>query len=355
MQNHPHLSILPSRKVFFLCLVVFGLSFSQKSSAQTPDPAQAAPVAPLQSAPFGGWTNCITLENDRIQAVIAPEAGRLIHLSLLHQANLLRQDSALAGQINEGEGDWINHGGDWFWPSAQTNWPALSGHIWPPVRLIDGRPWEGRGWRSADGSQHVLISQDYPAPLAVQVSREFSLHPTGSCLRVTQTARAYGDSEIPVTLWNITQVAQTRAAFLPYDSERKNEGIVPLMFGDPEPDAVQWCHGMLIYTPEPDTQRKLGSQARSAWIAALRGDTLLLESASQSPEGAVHPDGDLTVEMFSLPGMDYVEIETLSEERLLKEGDVLQNELRYCILKRPDAQTLCDWAQALTNAVFMER
>ena len=48
---------------------------------------------------------------------------------------------------------------------------------------------------------------------------------------------------------------------------------------------------------------------------------------------APYPDGGCTAEVYSNFGLGYTEIETLSEERVLKPGEILANTLHITILK----------------------
>lgn len=340
-------------RTWITCWVVVATWMGATGQTNMTEPTlRSAPAAPIQPVPFGEWEEAYDLSNQRIRAVIVPRAGRMMHLSFLHQPNVLRRNEASEGSIPPPDSeDWINHGGDWLWPLAQSHWPALTGSNWPPARLIEGRPWTGRGWVQADGSQTVELSIEYGKPLNARAVRKFTLAPgTGEILVEQQIVRT-GPSSYPMSLWHITQVDSPDLALMPTVATEPDRGLHPMMFGYPSPDHLTYCDDYVVYRPESDN-RKIGGRARPAWIAALRGDTLILEVMTEPNPEAPHPDEDSTIQMYSQPG-NYIEIETLGEERILEEGERLTNTLRIGLLKQPDADSPCDWSDAISQ--FLSR
>jgi hypothetical protein len=297
------------------------------------------PVAPVDATTYGAWTNAYSLSNSEVTVVIVPDIGRVVFLGKKDGKNLLRSDKNLAGQLPDPETtDWLNYGGDWIWPVAQSRWETFQEGNWPPSRLLDGRPWEGSAWKTADGSLCCLITQTYGEPLHIEARRLFRLATNGAVVVVQQKIERTADSDIPVTLWNISQIGEAERVVLPEGSkdEAGEAGLRPMMFDEPPPEALIRCEGHAVYLTEEGGEAKLCTDAVPAWIAAQKGDMLIIEKAVEpDPEGD-YPDGGCSVEMYSNSGLGYSEIETLSTERDLEKGELLQNTLTIELRKLPE-------------------
>ena len=292
------------------------------------------------------------MENSQLTVAISPKAGRLVHLSFKHQANLLRQDLDIAGTAPQADtSEFFNHGGDWFWPTSQTNWHLFGSSDWPPAKLIEGRPWTGRAWEGADGTCFVSLTQDYDSPLNLRVTRQFVLPPNAAHITIHQKAESKTNGSIPISLWNVTQIGDADFALLPTSPDMKQNGVEAMKFGDPNPSALSSCGSYLVYTPEADSIRKLGGRVRPSWIAAKKNGTLILEVMTEPHPEANHPDGDFTVEMFSGTDPKYIEIETLSAEEILSHDETIENHLTIALLKDPAALTPCDWGDLISRFI----
>ena len=254
----------------------------------------------------------IDLRNDEIQAVINPDVGRLVHLSLTGGSNLLRRVQG----VQPDRLSWLNVGGDWLWPLDQAHWPSLpQGSEWPPPRVLATMPW--RVVESSEGS--VVLVRQYGSPLHIVVRREYRLQ--GPVLVIDQSLRRTADSDIPVVLWQIAQVGQGSTVFLPVSPSVEGK-VVSLMAGKNPPEPIQSMTGGQGFPVNSGAEYKLGSGAGD-WVAA------------QSPFGALalwvdnpsgeFPDPGSHVTTYVNEGLGYVEIETLSPELPLQKGDSLAN------------------------------
>ena len=213
-----------------IALVLCPLLTPARSNPQEED----VPVAPLSTVDFKAWEEVYRLKNDQLTVVIAPSAGRIVHIGQTSKSNLLRMDDGLVGKQRAEDGDWLNYGGDWFWPVAQSHWKSFQGGDWPPSYMLDGREWTGSGWKCADGTLCCLITQNYGEPLNLKVSRLIKLRTNDSAIVIHQSAERTADSEIPITLWNITQIVAVEQVVIPTDADSKIDGGVrPMMFGSP--------------------------------------------------------------------------------------------------------------------------
>ena len=175
------------------------------------EPAPPPPVAPVPPTEFRGWTHAFRIQNDQAEAVFVPAVGRLVHFARRDGASPLRLEPALAGKTPAAGETFFNVGGDWFWPVSQARWPARAadGKDWPPPAVLgDETPWTCSAWTDADGAPCVQFVRRYGAPLNVEATRLFRLEPTSAVLVVRQRLERTAPSEIPVVLWNVSQIAQ---------------------------------------------------------------------------------------------------------------------------------------------------
>jgi hypothetical protein len=316
----------------FQCLALVPLAAAAEAA-----PPEWVPVAPLPAVEWRGWTNACRLQNERMEVVVVPDIGRIAFLAYGGSStNLFRLDPALAGRTVDTDAPdyWFNFGGDWLWPAAQARWPEFQGTDWPPSRLIDGRPWSARAWRTVEGDQCCSISQEYGAPLNLRVTRLIRLPKDQAVVSIRQKMERTAESTVPVTLWNISQMAQASRLVMPVDAGSAfPDGYRVLNFAPPEAEYIQACPGALLYRADLGGEHKLGSDSARGWIAMSRGELLIVERAEpvrapgETGAGATYPDGGCRVELYSNTGLGYAEIETLSEERVLLPGEVLENVL----------------------------
>ena len=288
------------------------------------------PVAPILPTDFLGWTNAYRLQNDQAVAILVPDVGRLVLFSPLQGSSPFRIEPSLQGQVPpEGE-RFFNMGGDWLWPVSQARWAGFStdGKDWPPPAVLADLPWNCSAWTDADGVPCALLTREYGAPLHILVSRLFRLEPGSTTLVVRQRIERTAPSEIPVVLWNISQIAKAEHIVLPVEEQSKFPGgLSALMGAMPSREQLAVCGNSAVYRVSPGAETKLGSDSPRSWIAAAKDTRVILESV-ENPSAGDYPDGGCIVEVYSNQGLGYSEIETLSPEVLLAPGTVLENTLR---------------------------
>ncbi len=301
-----------------------------------PGPCAAArpegiPVTPLAPVTRFGHTNALVVGNPLLSVTLLPSLGRIAGFQFGGLDNVVRFDDALAAvSLTPPEpGHWRNLGGDWMFPVAQAHWPERFGERWPPPPFLDGLPWQGHAWISDDGAQHALLHIQLGAPLHINLQRALRVAPDAASVTIRQRMERTAPSDLPMTLWNISQVPGAQRVLLPTDdSSAFPDGYAVLDFGPP---ATQLLHratgGVLTLDVKNGTEHKLGSDSPRAWIAAQRDHVLMVERAETRTPGGAFPDGGCRVELYANSGLGYTEIETLSEERVLQPGEVLENML----------------------------
>lgn len=311
------------------------------------------PAAPISATEFEGWTNSFRLDNGVLEVVVVPDTGRIAYLGLSGGENLLRLDESLKGQqaLPDAPDFWFNFGGDWFWPVAQNRWADFQGGDWPPSRLMDGRPWHGKAWKTADGSDTCLLTQEYGDPLHIKVSRHVRLDKERGSVSIKQRIERTAESDIPITPWNITQLAKAEEIVIPIEGDSRFEGGYDVLnFGPPSPEELTTCDGAVVYQAGKG-EHKLGSDSPRGWIAARKGDVLVVETATPHDPEANYPDGGCTVELYSNAGLGYSEIETLGPEKVLGPGESIENTLRIDCYKLVSPVTGCDLAKKVRTLI----
>jgi len=293
--------------------------------------AARTPIAPSAEL---GWDETFRMENKGLEVVVSPANGRILHLSLKGKENLLNQNPAFNNQLPPAEeGDWLNYGGDWLWPVHQSQWKALSGADWPPLRVMDSLPWQGDAWTEEDGTQVIRLTGTFAPPVSAIVERKFILAPGEDArLRVEQSIGRTKASDLPVSLWQISQVQGATETYVDLNPESPLEsGYRVIAFETPGEEVLKKIDGTLVLFGARNGEFKLGSDGQ--WIAARRGDQVLAQWTSRpGPEGPL-PDGGCSVVLYANAGLGYTEIESQTSEVALPNGEFVRNTLTYRILE----------------------
>jgi len=278
----------------------------------------------MQTIAYEGWKGAYRLDNANLEVVVVPSIGRIVHIGLRNRPNMLRLDPGLKGKKIPGDVSWSNFGGDWFWPMAQSQWKRLAESDWPPPEAVGDAPWKAEAWINMDGSQSCLLMRGFGDPIHTWASRLITLDARLPRMQIRQRMLRVGPSAEPVTLWSITQVARPDRIFLPADASAQ-AGYKPLLFDPPPETHLARCNGTLIYDATRPGQYKIGSVVSNAWIAAQKGNTVIIEHVLNPGELEDYPDGGCAVEMYADSASGYAEIETLSPEVILQTGETLEN------------------------------
>jgi hypothetical protein len=293
--------------------------------------AEGIPVTPIPAIALHGHTNALVIGNRQLQVTLMPSLGRIAGLRFGGFDNVVRFDAPLAAaSLTPPEpGTWRNFGGDWMFPVAQALWPDRFGNRWPPPPFLDGQPWQGHAWISDDGAQHALLTLEVGEPLHIRLHRALRVDPITATVTIRQRMERTAASDIPMTLWNISQVPDAQRVLMPVDDDSAfPDGYAVLDFGPPATQLLARAEGgVLVLDVKNGTEHKLGSDSPRGWIAAQRDHVVIIEHATTTQPGGDFPDGGCRVEVYANRGLGYTEIETLSEERVLQPGEVLENTL----------------------------
>lgn len=294
--------------------------------------------APLVPPVAEAWADAIVLTNRAAVAVVVPSLGRLVHFAAGGGTSMFRCDPALVGKTPDETGDtFFNIGGDWLWPVPQAHWPAFSehGNDWPPPAAMRDAAW--RVVQHPDDS--VTLIREYGEPLNIVASRTFALHPATEAavatLSIHQQITRTAHSEIPVVLWNVSQIAGAEMVVLPLAERSAFKSGVKVLAGEAPPEDVLRINKearMAVYFVRPGAEVKLGTDAGAMLEAvAAHGRDQVISEVAMEPQGfpamAGYPDGGCSHEVYVNAGLGYSEIETLSPEYLLPAGETIANRL----------------------------
>lgn len=284
------------------------------------------PVAPIAASAYAGWPAAFSLKNAACEAVVVPSIGRIVAVIPTDGSNLLHLATALAGRdpaMPELRDRWANFGGAWFWPVAQSHWATLQKAGSNPARLLDGRAWEGRAWKAADGSRVCRLTIEFGPPLNCRAIRTVRVGRFGATVRIQQRIERTGPSEIPVALWSVAQVASPLRVILP--------GTPPLRtvaFAAPPAGSDVAASGARVYHVELGGEHRLASDAPAHWIAADLGRHLVIQRMESSTNAA--PDAATAI-AYVHRGSPYGEIELTGKDHALAPGAAIENTIRLDI------------------------
>ncbi len=351
MKFLPPLMRSPRRHLLAGWVVCAGLLAGAHAAPPAPPLTASPPVSPIHASVFRDWPDAFRLHNDQAEAVLVPALGRLVHFAALGKDSPLRLDPRLAGRTPSVADRFFNIGGDWLWPVAQARWASLTadGRDWPPPPVLADGPWTCSAWTDADGAPCALLSREFGDPLHIQVSRLFRLEPGQASLSVRQRIERIQPSDIPVVLWNVSQIANAEHVAMPVDASSKfRGGLKSLMGKKPAQNQLGNCGDVAVYRVADGTETKLGSDSPRGWIAAAKENLVIFESIRNTAQGAF-PDGGCVVELYSNHGLGYSEIETLSPEVHLAPGQVLENMLTLSLVSTESPLAECPLADFIRN------
>lgn len=268
------------------------------------------------------------LHNGTLEAWIAPERGRLFHLGRIGGENLLvsRKDRLEDPDASANTDGWNNPGGEWLWPLTQVRWGDLGLPAWPPPPVLEAA-WHAEAARDEFGNPALLMWRVLDSPLSLRVERLFHFCPEqNNRLRIRQTLTRTAVSELPVVLWQITQMDEVDEVWMGRTQPgRFPNGYRLVAFEHPPAAHLHVDEGYVHYIAGAGQEFKIG--ADGVWIAARRGDDVLLQWTEGGDQGGAFPDGGSSVVLYLRSDDEYAEIETQSVEQHPAVGEQLRNML----------------------------
>ena len=341
-------------KTFTTLLLLAALLPAARAQVEAPT-VESVPVKPIPPTTFGAWTNALTLGNEALSVTLGPDTGRILEIRPAGGKNLLHLNETHDGWTpTTNDTGFVNLGGDWLWPAAQSRWESVTGADWPPPPWVADAPWTGHGWITDDGWRHARMARSYPPPLGIEVQREIQLHPSNAFFRVHQRAARNAEGTVPACLW---QISQLDAPDLVIMAVSPLETAIPpgyrFLMNKPPRKTMKPVYDTLVITPDTEGMWKIGTDSRRRWIAGIKDGFLVLEKQTGAHGGREFPDGGCLIEAYISGDGKYVEIESLSDERLLgAEGDALENTIEITVQPVPTGLELKEvvlWVKSIVG------
>lgn len=291
----------------------------------------SAVAQPLQVTPtnYHGYTSAWRLDNGVIEAVVAPEIGRLMHLSLKGQENVIWVNTKLLGTRLDGrQTAWINLGGDKSWPAPEAEWGRYTGDkTWFPPRGFDGLP----ATAHATNNGLMLISALDPH-FGIRVVRHFEPAPRQPVLTVRTRYEKVAGPPLKVGIWIITQLTDPEQIFIPLPGITSvTQSCVALSRTLP-PSLSLVNNGWLALRRDLRESYKIGTPAHTLIWA---GSETVVRIDSPRIANAEYPDRGSSAEVYTNGGeLEYVELEMLGPLHTLAPGQTLSQTNTYTLRPR---------------------
>lgn len=269
----------------------------------------------------------VTIGNGTVMAKISPSIGRIVHFGFAGEKNLLWLDSGknVEAYKKKKPDGWINYGGDKIWALQQNNWSVAFGAPWPPAPALEGLPWMLKEHSSTRAEFH---SRPIPR-LGIRLIREIEIPPGSQSVVIRNRIERYAPNPFPVQVWSITQIVSPEYCLLEVPAPLSSALDPFVEFFDKGSAELAAGGEMLRHSPRADgKEAKTGTLG--SWVAAVYPDGVILLQYINAVQGACYPDS-ASVEAYS--NKDYMELETLGEQRHLQPGEAMECKVVWCILK----------------------
>jgi hypothetical protein len=141
---------------------------------------------------------------------------------------------------------------------------------------------------------------------------------------------------MPLTIWNISQVAGVEQNLLSMNEESCFEGGVLFYKWDDIDNLAENNFtiedGVGVFVTDAVRPQKVGADS-PRWIAGIVGQTVMAEFLTFDTEH-IYPDGGTSASIFTCP--EFSELECMSPLKKLKVGETIENKIEWGLFKLPD-------------------
>ncbi len=289
---------------------------------------------PVTVGSYHGWNNAVFLNNGLVEAVIVPDAGRVLQFRFLGDTNGPFWENRSLDGTSANAGSWNTEGsfgGDKAWPSPQSDWG------WPPPLGFDGSPCQ-----VSLSNGVVTLTGPEDGTYRITPTRIIELAVDRPQMRVTTVFRRTSPTSLTSRLlgnWVITQVQDPAGIYVPVPSP-SIFGSGYYQLGNGMPTQFRNTNNLISFTrdPAPNQSHKLGFDADSlAWVGtalSMRIDAPRQVGLSPSR----YPDNGCNTEVYTNLGTNapYVELECLGPLRLLALGAEMRFVTVYTLFHRTE-------------------
>ena len=281
---------------------------------------------------YHGWTNALLLGNGLVEALVVPEAGRVMQFRFAGSTNgPFWENSKLYGTTSSST-NWSTtgaFGGDKAWPAPQNDWGG-----WPPPTGFDGSPYT---YGITNGV--VTITGPVESGYKIQVARTIRLDFNRAVMRINTVFQRFDAATRtrPVGVWIITQVSDPAGIYLPVPSQSIFAPADYIQLGSGLPTQWKNAGGLISFTRDPAAQRHLGFDADSlVWVGgdlAMRIDAPRVAGLGKTN----YSNGGCNTVAYTNPNpVPYVELEAFSPLANLPAGQSMSFVTTYTLFHRTE-------------------
>lgn len=282
----------------------------------------------IEKCNYGGWDNCLELNNGKVRLVITLDVGpRIIFYGFADGQNVLKNFEENLGQC--GGSEWKSYGGHRLWHAPEVK---------PRTYSLDNSPVEYH----LENNKVIL---DCPEELDNKLKKEIivELAENGSKVKLTHRIYNTGNWEKELSAWCLTVMAPAGRAIIPQEPYVPHgaepggtfEPARPLVlwpFTKMNDSRFIWGEKYIQFSEDSsiDSKLKFGILNKQEWIAyALNGDLFIKKHPYF--ENAQYPDYNSNAEFFTMPG--FLELETLSPLKRIAPGDYVEHTESWQLFK----------------------
>lgn len=266
---------------------------------------------------YGGWDNCVRLENREMELVVTTDVGpRVIRCGFKKKHNLLKEYPEQLGRT--GDPDWNIYGGHRLWHA-----PEIAPRTYAPDNEAVPYTWDGKTLRLAPATETLN---------GVRKEIAITLDPRKNHVRLVHRIINENPWDIELAPWCLTVMAAGGRAIFPQEEFRPHpEYFLParplVLWHYTDMSDPRWTWGEKYIQLRQDsaakTKQKLGLLNKQGWAGYYLRGTLFVKCIDVQPD-AVYPDYGCNMETFTDP--DMLEVETLGPaQRLAANGGAVEH------------------------------
>jgi len=273
---------------------------------------------------YGGWDNCIKLENDEIELVVTTDIGpRIIRFGFKGGQNLFKEFDDQLGKT--GGDEWRLYGGHRLWHAPEEA---------PRTYFPDNGPigFEGSG-------DTVRLIQDTETTTGIQKEIEITLDPKENNIRVLHRLINNNLWEVELTPWALSVMANDGRAIIPQEPfQSHEENMLPVrslvLWSYTDMADPRWMWGSKYIQLKQDSgansSQKLGILNTLGWAGYYLKGELFVKRYGYNP-GTEYVDLGCNTEVYT--DRDILEIETLGGKKKVAPGESVEHLEKWYLFK----------------------
>lgn len=283
---------------------------------------------------FKDYGKCIKLSNGIIEAIATLDLGpRIVSFGFIDDINILNTEKDKFEPINNADFDrhfypgatWHNYGGHRLWASPEKT---------PDTYYPDCNPVV---YEITDGGVILTPPPQHENGLAMKI--ELKMSNTKPDMEVIHSMTNISNDEKDLSLWALSVAAQGGTLIIPTNTN--DTGLLPnrtmsiWAYTDMSDERIFYGEKYITVRQDPDakTPMKLGFDLNNGEVYYLLNNTVFKTKYYPNHPNGRYPDGGVSMETYNC-GL-FLEIETLSEQKIMKSGATETHLEIWSLMKKP--------------------